>query len=76
LNLSPVRDLEQAVGQYSVYEAILKNTEPHRKLFLAVPRRVYEGLLLESFGQLIIDELKVRLVVFDEKQERIVQWKS
>src|SRR5437764_4944222 len=41
---SPVRDLQEAVGQYEVYRAVLAETEPERAPYLAVPRRVSEGL--------------------------------
>src|SRR4029077_4091309 len=41
LNPSPVRALQEAVGQYEIYLAILGETEPGRLLHLAVPRRVY-----------------------------------
>lgn len=74
LNPSPVRDLEEAVGQYEVYQVILGETQPGRKLFLAVPRRVFESLLSERFGQIIIERLKLRVLVFDERQESVMQW--
>ncbi len=74
LGLSPVRSLEEAVGQYDIYRAILAETEPERHLYLAVPYPVFEGLLSERFGQFIVTRLQLRLVVFDEQQRRIVQW--
>jgi XisH protein len=74
LSPSPVRDLEQAVGQFATYRAILRRTEPERQLYLAVRREVYDGLFTERFGQLIVAELQLRLIVFDEEQERVVQW--
>jgi XisH protein len=74
LSPSAVRDLQEAVGQYEVYRAVLAETEPERLLYLAAPRRVYEGLLSERFGQLVVDRLGLRLLVFDEQQERVVKW--
>jgi hypothetical protein len=74
LSPSPVRDLEEAVGQFATYRAVLRRTEPERQLYLAVRREVYDGLLTERFGQLIVTELQLRLLVFDEEQERVVQW--
>jgi hypothetical protein len=74
LSPSPVRDLEEAVGQYDIYRAILAETEPERRLYLAVPRRVFEGVLSERFGQLVINRLQLRLLVFDEQQQRVSQW--
>jgi XisH protein len=57
LGLSPLRDLEEAVGQYQVYQTVLEVTEPDRAVYLAVPMRVFETLLTEKFGQLIITRL-------------------
>jgi hypothetical protein len=74
LSPSPVRDLQEAVGQFEIYRAVLAETEPDRLLHLAVPRRIYEGLLAEPFGQLIVARVQLRLLVFDEQQERVVRW--
>ncbi len=76
LNPSPVRDLQEAVGQFAIYRSILAVREPDRSLYLAVPRRVHETLLAERFGQLIVTDLRLRLLVFDDEQKRLVQWIS
>ncbi|BAY78638.1 fdxN element excision controlling factor protein [Nostoc linckia NIES-25] len=74
LRPSPVRDLEEAAGQYGVYQSILTEIAPERKLYLAVPKRSYETIFSEKLGQLIIKRLQIQLLVFDEEQARIVQW--
>jgi hypothetical protein len=74
LGSSPVRDLEEAVGQYQIYRTVLTEIDPGRVLYLAVPQRVYESLFAERFGQLIRERLQLRLMVFDEHEERIVAW--
>ena len=74
LSRSAVRDLQEAVGQYDVYRAVLTEMEPERMLYLAVPRRVHEGLLMERFGQMIVSRLQLRLLVFDEQPGRVVRW--
>jgi hypothetical protein len=74
LNPSPVRDLQEAVGQYDVYRAVLAETEPERSLYLAVPGRVLEGILSERFGQLIVNRLQLRLLVFADQEGRPLQW--
>lgn len=76
LNPSPVRDLQEAVGQCEIYRTVLAETEPERLLYLAVPFRVFETLFAEPFGQLIVTRLQLRLLVFDEQQEKIVRWIS
>jgi hypothetical protein len=74
LSPSPVRDLQEAVGQYGIYKAILVETDPQRLLYLAVPRPVHEGLLSERFGQLVIRQLDLRVLVFDGVTERVITW--
>ena len=75
LSRSVMQDLEEALGQFRLYLIVMAETEPDRVLYLAVPNRVYEGLFCERFGQLILKkEDNLRLIVFDEEQERIVTW--
>jgi hypothetical protein len=74
LNPSPVRDLQEEVGQYEIYRTVLEQTEPEQRLYLAVPDVVYESLLAERFGQLIVAKLGLRLIVFDDEQKRVIQW--
>ena len=69
-----MRELEEAVGQYQVYRSVLTELEPGRVLYLAVPQRVCESLFAERFGQLIRQCLQLRLMVFDEHEDRIVAW--
>src|SRR4051794_13830244 len=57
LSTSPMRDLEEALGQFQVYRAVMAESQPDRKLFMAVPTRAYDGVLSEQLGQLIIDKL-------------------
>ncbi|MGF1674736.1 MAG: element excision factor XisH family protein [Rivularia sp. (in: cyanobacteria)] len=74
LKPSPVRDLEEAAGQYSIYQSILTETASERMLYLAVPKRSYESIFTEKLGQLVLKSLKIKLLVFDELQRRIMQW--
>ena len=74
LKSSPVRDLEEAVGQYSVYKSILTETQSERILYLAIPRRSYENIFTEKLGQLILKSLKIKLLVFDDEERRIIRW--
>jgi hypothetical protein len=71
---SPVRDLEESVGQYEIYRAILRVRRPERRLYPAVPFPVYDSLFTERFGQFVVSELQLRLLVFDDQEKRILQW--
>lgn len=75
LKSSPMRDLEEAVGQYQVYQSILSEIEPERTLYLAIPQRTYESIFTEKIGQLILVRLQIQLIVFEDKTARIVLWK-
>lgn len=76
LSRSAVEDFQNAIGQFIIYRNILRVTEPERTLFLAVPNRTYEGFLSRQFGQFILQDERVPLIVFDPKSERILKWIS
>ncbi len=69
-----MRSLEEAVGQYAIYRTLLAESEPERLLYLAVPSAIYNEIFTERFGQLIVNRLHLRLLVFNEVREGIVQW--
>ncbi len=71
---SPMRDLQEAVGQFVVYRALLSQVEPERSLFLGVPTRVYDSVLSEPLGQLDSAEVRLRVLVFDPHQQKVVRW--
>jgi hypothetical protein len=71
---SPVRDLQEAVGQFVVYRALLSQTEPDRSLDLGVSTRVYDSVLSEPLGQLVAVEVRLRFLVFDPQQQKVVRW--
>jgi hypothetical protein len=74
LGPSMVHDLEEAVGKFQIYRTILEEADPERRLYLALPTRVNEGLFSERFGQLIVQKQQLRLIVFDELKKRIMIW--
>lgn len=73
-NASEMNDLEQALGQYLVYRAVLAESEPHRQLYLATPNTVIVNLFAEPLGQLLLKTYPVALVGFNPTLEEIVQW--
>jgi len=71
---SEVRDLEDALGQYVLYQDVLAVTDPGRSLYLAVRRKTFQEVFEEPLGRLLIDNNRVRLFVFDEEPEEVVRW--
>ena len=74
LSKSRIKDLEQAVGQFVIYEQILKQKEPERIVYLAVTTEVYTNVFKNELGQLLINNKIVRLLVFKLNDEVITQW--
>lgn len=71
---SDVHDLEQAVGQYVVYQQVLSREDKERQLFLAVPSYAADAVFSIELGQLMLENKVLSLMVFDPKTEEIIQW--
>jgi len=71
---SEIEDLKNALGQYVLYHDILKRTNPDRILYLAIRKAVFLDLFEEPVGKLLLENKRVRLIVFDHRTEEIVQW--
>ena len=71
---SLIADLQQAVGQFAMYEDVLAQLEPDRALYLAVPIEVLEALQRDEVGALMLRRRLSRVIGFAPKTEEIVQW--
>ena len=76
LGASDTRDLEQAVGQYLLYRAIMERTDPKRQLFLAVPVDAWNDTFLDSLGQLMLESYHLNVIAFDHVTEEVIVWSS
>ncbi len=74
LSDSEVYDLEVAVGQYVIYREMLTVLEPTRELILAVPKYSFDGIFSEPFGQFVVKQQNLKLLVYDDQERMIVQW--
>jgi hypothetical protein len=68
--------LQEALGQYQMYEAVLANQDPIRRLFLAVDGEVYDGILSEPLGRIVLTRFAVRILVFDPDRREVLRWIS
>lgn len=71
---SIVDDLEKAIGQFTLYLAVLERIEPQRILYLAVSTAVYDEVFNEPLGQLLLAKGPIKLLVYHSEQESITQW--
>lgn len=67
-------DLEQAVGQYTLYRLLLGKVDPIRRIYLAITDTVYDEIFSEPVGELVIQELPMRLIVIDSAKEEVRKW--
>ncbi|MCX5964986.1 MAG: XisH family protein [Cyanobacteria bacterium] len=71
---SIMAELEQAIGQYVLYQILLAEVDPDRKLYLAITTQIYKELFQEPIGQLVLKALPLKLVVVDITSQEITQW--
>lgn len=60
---SIIAELEQAIGQYMLYQLLLAQVDPERYLYLAVSVQVYNEIFREPIGELVIRDLPLNLLV-------------
>jgi hypothetical protein len=53
---------------------ILARLEPHRTLYLAVPQAIDRQLLSTPFGEAIVTDVALRILVFDPHEQKVVRW--
>lgn len=71
---SDVKDLEQALGQYVLYSQILNEIGDERVLYLAISRVTFNSVFTIELGQVLLKNQVIRLIVFDDEREAIVEW--
>jgi hypothetical protein len=71
---SAISDLEQALGQYVLYDLLLNQVDPGREVYLAVTDITYDEIFSEALGELVIRELPLRLLVIDLETTEVKQW--
>lgn len=67
-------EFHSVLGQYLTYLKGLKQIEPDRILFLAMPLFAYNRLQEHPLLLEIIEEFSINIIVFDDENEIIVEW--
>ncbi|MDJ0597724.1 MAG: XisH family protein [Crocosphaera sp.] len=71
---SPIDDLEKALGQYILYYDLLIKLQPERLLYLAIHQEAYVEVFEDPIGQVLLDNKRIKLLVFDAIEEVILKW--
>ena len=74
INASAVTDFYRALGQFLSYRLVLQQTEPERRLYLAVPLDTYEIFFQSTFAQLAVREYQLKLIVYNSQYGGLTQW--
>lgn len=69
-------EFHSVLGQYLTYYKGLHQIEPGRILYLAMPNFAYNRLKNHPFLLEIVEDYKVKIIVFDDKNEILVSWKK
>lgn len=73
---SEIQDLENALGQYILYQNVLSRVEPERSLYLAIREAVFYKLFEQEIGQILLENKVLKLLTFNPETEVIIQWIS
>ena len=74
LGQSVIDDLENALGQYGVYLAVLQLRDPARVLYLALPKSTRDLILDEKDFRHIMRAFHARLIFYDIQGEEALEW--
>ena len=65
-----------ALGQFINYRTALRAEEPLINLYLAVPLVTYNDFFNLPFIQTVVNENKLKLIIYNLETEEIEQWIS
>jgi hypothetical protein len=74
IGTSEVEDLKNALGQYVLYEKIIKRQLLERILYLDIRETTYNNLFSQEIGQILLEEKTLKLIIFNPEEEVITQW--
>lgn len=71
---SPMREFEQALGQYEIYRDLLEMNALDYEIYLAIDRDAHRKLKLRPTFRLICFRHRVALLIVAAKNQEIVEW--
>lgn len=74
LGASTIRDFQHAMGQCEMYQVILEEIEPERRVYLAVGESVYQLFMLRPIIRLLIRRKRLAIIVVRLLDEEIDSW--
>ena len=76
LGASAISEFHTALGQFMNYRLALREEEPDRILYLAVPSDTYDSFFKLQFIQLAIQQYQLKIIVYNSVDEVIIKWQK
>lgn len=73
---SAISEFHTALGQFINYRGALRRREPERTIYLAVPMTTYQTFFQLDFPQEMVEENRIKMIIYDVEQEAIVEWRN
>ena len=73
---SKISEFHRALGQFINYRTALRIVEPERTLYLAVPEATYSSFFQLDLPKSVLQENKLKLVVYSIGIQEIVAWQT
>jgi hypothetical protein len=71
-----VKELQQALGQYSMYFDFIDLNGLNYELYLAVSQAAYNDFFLQKAAQVVVQRHQLNILIVNVDQEEIVEWKN
>lgn len=71
---SLINNFHEAIGQFLDYRIAIREKEPERELYLAIPLDIYNTFFKRRFIETVCKEYKINLLVFNPTTEEIISW--
>lgn len=76
LGRSFIHEFEAALGQYTLYQKLLRQTAPEYQLYLAVSEAVYDDFFSLGGIRFIVQDTPILLLIIKLDTEEVQQWIS
>jgi hypothetical protein len=71
---SPMRNFENALGQYILYRDILQLASKNYKIYLAIRDTVFDTFFQRKSIQAVVKLQQIEFIVFNNEREEITLW--
>lgn len=73
---SPMKDFENALGQYILYRDILQLASKNYKIYLAIRDTVFDTFFQRKSIQAVVKLQQIEFIVFNNEREEITLWRN